>query len=193
MKSNRHTARSIAGVLLIGLTGVVNPSNAHIVLEQKTAAAGSYYRAAFRVGHGCDGSATRAVTVRLASGIRNAKPAPKAGWLIERTIEKLATPMTLHGKTITENVTEITWRGGLLADEHFDEFVMQMQLPETPGPVWFKVLQQCEKGQTDWAELPAQGTSTQGMKHPAALLNVIAPADADSVPKAEKADSAHKH
>ena len=39
--------------------------------------------------------------------------------------------------------------------------------------MWFKVLQTCEKGSIDWAEVPASGTSTKGLKTPAALLEII--------------------
>ena len=41
------------------------------------------------------------------------------------------------------------------------------------GPMWFKVLQTCEKGSIDWAEVPVSGTSTKGLKAPAALLEII--------------------
>jgi uncharacterized protein YcnI len=39
--------------------------------------------------------------------------------------------------------------------------------------LWFRVLQTCASGQLDWADVPAQGTSTRGMKTPAALLEVL--------------------
>ncbi|MGL4233049.1 MAG: YcnI family protein [Casimicrobium sp.] len=175
-------------VALVNASIVISFAQAHVVLEQKTAPATSYYRAIFRVGHGCDGSPTTAITVRIPQGVKNAKPAPKPGWSIERKVEKLATPYISHGKTIAEGVTEITWRGGPLADEHYDEFLMQIQLPDAEGPLWFKVLQQCEKGQTDWAEIPAQGTTTRSLKAPAALLEVVAPVNAPS-----KSAEPHKH
>lgn len=151
-------------------------AHAHIVLAQPEAPAGSSYRATFKVGHGCDGSPITAITVRLPAGARGAKPMPKAGWLIERRIDKLAEPYTSHGKTITDDVSEVTWRGGLLPEGFYDEFVLQVQLPATPGPLWFKVKQVCEQGEIDWAEIPAEGTSgntsTRGLKAPAALLQV---------------------
>jgi periplasmic copper chaperone A len=187
MKSNPFKKHVVSIACITATISATNTANAHIVLDQKTATAGSYHRAAFRVGHGCDGSATNAVTVRLPAGVKGAKPAPKAGWMIERKIEKLTVPYDSHGKTVTEAVTAITWRGGPLADEHFDEFVMQMQLPETTGPIWFKVLQQCEKGQTDWAETPTQGTATKGLKAPATLLELLAPTDT------AKTSETHKH
>jgi periplasmic copper chaperone A len=186
MKSTFYARHVFAVTSLFVLASSINAACAHVVLDQKSAPAGSYLRTAFRVGHGCDGSATRALSVLISADIKNAKPAPKAGWTIERKMEKLAVPYVSHGKTVTERVAEITWRGGPLADEHFDEFVVQLQLPETAGPIWFKVLQQCEKGQIEWAEVPAQGLSTKGLKAPAALLEVIAPGT-------EKAVDAHKH
>lgn len=150
----------------------------HIVLAQPEAPAGSYYRATFKAGHGCDGSPINTITVRLPAGARGAKPMPKAGWTIERRLNKLPVPYTSHGKTITDDVSEITWRGGPLPEGFYDEFVLQVQLPETPGPLWFKVKQVCEQGEVDWAEIPAEGTSTRGLKAPAALL-LVQPAGHD--------------
>jgi uncharacterized protein YcnI len=37
----------------------------------------------------------------------------------------------------------------------------------------FKVLQTCEKGSIDWAEMPAAGTSAHSLKSPAAMLEII--------------------
>jgi periplasmic copper chaperone A len=171
-------------------------AHAHVVLDKKTAPAGSYFVGAFRIGHGCDGSATVAITVNLPDGMRGAKPMPKAGWTIERKLEKLAKPYDSHGKTVTEDVTAITWRGGPLSDAFFDEFAMQMQLPATPGSLWFKVLQQCEKGEINWATVPESGTSTRGIKTPAALLELLPAAPPMAAPPMtapKAAPDEHKH
>jgi uncharacterized protein YcnI len=73
-------------------------------------------------------------------------------------------------------VVQVTWRASSreawLADAHYDEFVLRGRAPQQPGPAWFKVTQLCEKGRWDWAELPASGTSTRGLKAPAVLLDV---------------------
>ena len=188
----KHLIKLLALALLSG-----SVAQAHVVLDQRTAPAGSYYRGAFRVGHGCDGAATVAVTIRIPDGVRGAKPMPKAGWTIERRLEKLAQPYDSHGKTVTEDVVAITWRGGPLPDAHFDEFALQMQLPDKPGPLWFKVLQQCEKGEIDWATVPASGTSTRGIKATAALLEItplpsLAPAASAPAPAPTQAQE-HKH
>jgi uncharacterized protein YcnI len=125
-------------------------AHAHIVLEQKSAPAGSYYKAVFMVGHGCAGSATRGVEVRVPDGVQGAHPQPKAGWQVETVREKLTVPLTSHGKTVNEDVRLIRWAGGTLADAHFDEFVLLAKLPEQAGSLVFPVTQQCDEGKAEW-------------------------------------------
>ena len=149
---------------------------AHITLADQVALAGTGYRATLRVGHGCEGSPTTAVRVSIPAGLRGAKPMPKPGWTLATTTGPLDTPYDDHGKKVTEGVTSITWTataGNALPDDQYDEFVLRGSLPPTAGAMWFKVLQTCQKGSTDWAEVPASGTSTKGMKAPAALLEII--------------------
>lgn len=152
-------------------------SFSHVVLVEPAALALTSYRAALSVGHGCEGSPITALRVTLPAGFRGAKPMPKAGWQLAIKTAKLAKPYVSHGKTVTDDVSEITWTATAkehwLPDAHYDEFVLRGGLPAAAGPMWFKVMQTCEKGSIDWAEVPATGTSTQGLKFPAALLEVI--------------------
>ena len=164
---------SLASVLLLGS----NLATAHVVLAEPAALAGTSYRATFRVGHGCDGSPTTAIKVYLPAGFRGTKPMPRVGWTLSTRIEKLATPYTSHGKTIVEDVTEVAWtasnKDSWLPDAWYDEFVLRGSLPPKAGALWFRVLQTCEKGVLDWAQIPTSGTSTKGLKSPAALLETI--------------------
>ena len=123
-------------------------AHAHITLEQKTATAGSYQKLTFRVGHGCAGSATREITVTLPEGVKGAKPMPKQGWQIKTTPDS------------------VTWSGGPLPDEYYDEFVMQVKLPADTGTRYFKVMQACVKGSAAWDE------TTPGGKNPAPVLEI---------------------
>ena len=152
-------------------------SFAHIVLQDGAAASGASYRAVLRVGHGCDGSATTGITVTLPAGFNGTQPMPKAGWTVTTTTGKLAQPYESHGKTFTEGVLEISWiaKGAVnaLPDAFYDEFVLRGTTPQKPGPLWFKVVQTCEKGSAAWVEVPASGMSTKGLKNPAALLEVL--------------------
>jgi uncharacterized protein YcnI len=141
-------------------------AHAHITLAPASAPAGAYQTLVFKVGHGCDGSATTGITVQLPDGV-TAKPMPKPGWTLDLAEGKLATPLQMHGKTITSAVRAITWRGGPLPDAYYDEFTVQAKLPDAPGRYVFKVGQQCEKGRTDWADVAPES------KTPAPVLEVL--------------------
>ncbi|MFC6283380.1 MULTISPECIES: DUF1775 domain-containing protein [Polaromonas] len=158
------------------VTAAAMPAFSHIVLENRAAAAGSTYKAVFQVGHGCNGSSTTAISVQIPPGFQGAKPYPKAGWTLSTQLDKLAKPYTEHGKQVSEDVTMVTWtaasKDAALKETYFDEFMLRGKLPDTAGPMWFKVLQTCESGSNNWNEVPASGTSTQGLKSPAALLEV---------------------
>ena len=55
---------------------------------------------------------------------------------------------------------------------HGCDGTLRGQLPDTAQPLWFKVQQLCERGEWNWADVPASGTSTHGLKSPAVLLEV---------------------
>ena len=152
-------------------------TQAHVVLLEPAAAAGSSYRAALRVGHGCGTEATTTLRVLIPEGFNAAQPMPKPGWTLRTQTGPLAQPYTLHGTTFTEGVQSITWTANTAQDAlpsaYYDEFVLRGTTPKRPGPLWFKVLQQCANGSLDWSEIPASGTSTHGIASPAALLEVL--------------------
>ena len=152
-------------------------TQAHVVLLDPAAAAGSSYRAALRVGHGCGAEATTALQVQIPEGFNAAQPMPKPGWTLSTQSGPLAQPYTLHGKTYAEGVKVITWTANgpnnALLSAYYDEFVLRGTTPVKPGSLWFKVVQSCAKGSNDWVEVPAKGTSTKGLKMPAALLEVL--------------------
>lgn len=157
-------------------------AHAHVTLEQPTAAAGAYHKLTFKIGHGCEGSATNVVRVSIPENVSGAKPMPKAGWKIDTSIQPLSVPYKSHGKTITQDVREVSWTGGPLPDAYYDEFSIQVKLPEKAGKVYFKVTQLCEKGRLDWVEIPADGQTAKGLKTPAPVLEVL-----------EKSETGHHH
>ena len=152
-------------------------AQAHVTLQEPAAAAGSSYRAALRVGHGCGSEATTTLRVLIPAGFNAAQPMPKPGWTLSTQTGPLAQPYTLHGKTFTDGVQAITWTANspqdALPSAYYDEFVLRGTTPKQPGPLWFKVLQQCANGRLDWSDIPANGTSTHGLESPAALLEVL--------------------
>jgi periplasmic copper chaperone A len=172
MKPLHTWATGLAAAALAGAAA------AHVTLEQPRVEAGSPYKAVLRVGHGCEGSATRALVVRLPAGFRGAKPMPKPGWTVTIRREPLAQPYESHGQKVVDDVAEIRWeaasREAWLPDAFYDEFVLRGQAPLAAGPAWFRVRQVCEKGEADWAEVPAAGQTMQELKSPAVPLEVVA-------------------
>ena len=170
----RFFLRTVAAASL----ALAGTAHAHITLEQPSAAAATTYKAVFRVGHGCAGSATRALVVHLPGGVSHAQPMPKAGW-------------TLDVQPASGEPTQIAWRGGPLPSAHYDEFVLRAKLPAQPGALWWRVQQLCENGEIDWADVPATGTDARGLKSPAALLQVLPAALPTASPAAAPAAHAH--
>jgi uncharacterized protein YcnI len=157
-------------------------ASAHTVLEYQVATAGQSYKATFKVGHGCGASPTRQIVVEIPSGVQGAKPMPKAGWRLEVTREKLAQPYTSHGRSITEDVTRISWAAktadDMLPNGHYDEFVLVGTLPDQAGVMYWPVQQICEQGRQDWTEVPKPGQKLSDLKSPAAVLEVMPSAGA---------------
>ena len=153
------------------------PSAAHVALEYQVANASSYYKATFKVGHGCGTSAIKQIVVTIPSGVQGAKPMPKAGWTLDITREKLAVPITDYGRPVTEDVSRITWTAKTPADylqnAWFDEFVLQAKLPVKAGTMYWPVSQICEEGRVDWSQTPSAGQKLSDLKSPAAMLEIM--------------------
>ncbi len=148
--------RNSAVFLLAGLWAAT-PASAHVTLADPSAPAGSIQAERFRIGHGCSGSPTTALRIEFPAGITGAKPQPKPGWTVD--IEHAG-----------ERVSAVTWKGGALASDMFDEFVILMKLPATPGVILFPATQTCETSEEHWIA-PPEGHP----KNPAPVLTVTAP------------------
>ena len=164
----------IAGLAIVACGFGLGPVAAHVTVQPNEATAGAYFQTAFSVSHGCDGSPTVLVRVKVPDGVLSVKPQMKAGWTVEikkRPIEG-ALP-SLHGKAISETVDEVSWRGGSLPDDLYDTFGLLMKLPDAPGKtLYFPVVQECEKGVHRWIEIPAAGQSREDLREPAPLVRL---------------------
>lgn len=153
--------KNIAACLLLAGTG---GALAHVTLPSGGAAAGSDYEAAFRIGHVCkDAKATIGVVVRLPKGFTFTDAQARKGWRLD--VQKAGDG-------------EVRWTAespasALPASEQA-EFIMRGKLTATPGPLYFKVLQTCDTGSADWAQVPT-GAAGEKPTFPAARLDVLAP------------------
>jgi uncharacterized protein YcnI len=150
------------------------PVYAHVTLDPPQAAADSYFKLNVRVPHGCEGTATLRLRVRIPEGVTGVKPQPKPGWQLETVKTKLSPPIKdSHGREITEVVSEIMWSGGKLLDEHYEEFGIHMKLPDKPNTIlYFPAVQECEKGVHRWIEIPEVGKNWGDYKSPAPMLKL---------------------
>ena len=174
---SRTMRTALAFLAAAALLAAAGAARAHVVLEYQVAPADASYKATFKVGHGCGASPTRQVSVAIPAGMRSAKPMPKPGWTVEIQRDKLAQPVTDHGRTITEDVVRVTWTARSAADvlppDQYDEFVLVARTPAQAGPVYWPVSQVCESGRLDWVEVPKPGQKLSDLKSPAALLDVL--------------------
>lgn len=149
---------------------------AHVTLETGEAAVGSTYKAVLRVPHGCEGKATTAIRVKIPEGLIAVKPMPKAGWKLETIKGKYAKSYELWGERVAEGVTEVSWSGGDLPDEFYDEFVFRGTLAgDLPAgeKLFFPVVQECGEAADRWIEIPAAGEDEDALELPAPNLRLL--------------------
>ena len=155
-----------AGVILAAMAA---PAFAHVTLEVGQAAIGGGYKAVLRVPHGCKGSATTAITLKVPEGYLSAKPQPKAGWTLNIKTGDYAKSYTLYGSPVRSGAVEINWSRGNLPDNEYDEFVVNGTLASDLKPgdkLFFPVVQTCAVGEEDWIDTfgSEAGTPAPGLQ-----------------------------
>jgi copper(I)-binding protein len=147
-------------------------AQAHISFENATAKIGGAWKAIVRVPHGCDGAATQSISITLPDGVFNAKPQPKAGLHLTTQLAPYDKVYWDHGEKITAGAKTLTWSGGSIGDDQYDEFVFVASISPDLQPnqkLVFPTVQSCTKGQINWSALPDEKSAT-----PAPTLTLIA-------------------
>lgn len=165
----------------IVLAGLVLPQAvfAHVTFENSTPAPGSY-KAVLKVPHGCDGQPTTAIRVEIPEGLYSVKPMPKAGWTLSTEKGDYAGTYKNHGEDVKSGVKTITWSGGNLPDDYYDEFVFSGSIDASLAgqAVPVRITQTCAKGETVWGDVAAPGQNPHSLKSPAPVLKIAAAGDA---------------
>lgn len=178
---SKRLATSALTALLFTLTGAAI-ANAHVSLEVPEAKTGAGYKAVLKVPHGCEGSATVEVKVDIPEGVIAVKPMLKPGWTIEMSKGPYAREYAFyHGMKFSKGVRQITWRGGPLPDEYYDEFVLSSFIAGELQPgtkLAFPVSQVCEKGELHWNQVAKEGEDPHALDFPAPQLMLVAGKDA---------------
>lgn len=168
-----------AGILAVGVSA---GASAHITFETNQAPPDSIYKAVLRVPHGCEGSPTVAVRVKIPEGVIAVKPMPKPGWKLATTTAKYTKAYDYYGTPLTEGVGEIAWTDGDLPDAWYDEFVFRAALTDFPvgSTIYFPVVQECADGKVErWIDIPAAGQDDDELETPAPGLTISEKVKAD--------------
>jgi uncharacterized protein YcnI len=165
------------GAVVVGSALLIAPHMlaAHVTLESKEAPPNTSYKAVLRVGHGCEGKPTTAIRVQIPEGVIAAKPMPKPGWRLATLKAKYERPYDYFGSELTEGVKEITWSGGELPDDFYDEFVFVGRLTDfVSGTILsFPTVQECAGAVHRWIEIPAAGQDPDELEEPAPQLTIV--------------------
>jgi uncharacterized protein YcnI len=181
----KNRTRAILSAALFCLA-ISSPSRAHVLLDTPEATQGAFYKAVFRVPHGCHGAATTALKVEIPEGLIDAKPMPKPGWTITTTKGAYKKTYALHHNSVSQGVTSVTWSGGNLPDDEYDEFVIALHVTDGLAPgstVYFPAFQTCGSETIAFTDIPQAGHAGEA-KMPAPGLHILAaakPADTGSM------------
>ncbi|MFE3825214.1 YcnI family protein [Streptomyces sp. NPDC059092] len=169
----------VGGVAASALFLLAGPASAHVgVQPQGEAAKGGYAVINFKVPNERDDASTTKVEVNFPADhpLASVMPEPVPGWKVAVTKEKLAKPLTMHGNTITEAVSKVTWTsaGGKIGPGEFQQFPLSVgQLPEDTDQLVFKALQTYDdKEVVRWIEEPKEGAEEP--QSPAPVLKLTA-------------------
>lgn len=176
MSVRRTFARSVAlpaAVVGFGLLAA-GPALAHVGISPEEGAAGSYTVATLSVPHGCDGSPTTSITVKIPAQLYAVTPTRNALWDVKKNLVTLDTPINdAHGNEITELVDTVVYTARTpLPDGYRDAFELSFQVPDAVGETLvFPTLQKCAQGETNWNQVVEDGAEEP--EHPAPSFTVL--------------------
>ncbi|MEU3630271.1 YcnI family protein [Streptomyces fradiae] len=168
---------AVSSVLLLS-----SAAYAHVTVQpQGEAAKGGYATVNFKVPNERDGASTVKLEVTLPTDhpLASVMPQPVPGWTVVVEKAKLAKPLDVHGKKITEAPSKITWTasGSKIEPGRFQQFPVSLgRLPEDTDRLVFKALQTYDnKEVVRWIEEPAEGAAEPDS--PAPVLKLAAAAE----------------
>lgn len=167
-RTTRRTA-AVAGWAGAALLLAAAPAAAHVTLTASTTSAGATAEITLEVPHGCAGSATTEIAVRVPDGVGDVEAVDSVRWSADVS---------------AESVVFTTDRP--VPDALRDEVSFSVRLPDDPGAVLvFPVVQRCEEGESAWTEVADDAGSRDDLEQPAPVLVVTgAEREASSVPAA---------
>jgi uncharacterized protein len=180
LKASRlAAAAAVAGSAVLLLC---SPAFAHVSVQPEgTAAKGGYAVVNFRVPNERDNASTTQLEVNFPADapLSSVMPQKVDGWKITVTKSKLAKPLEVHGRQISEAVSKVTWTA---EDKGIEPgFIQQFPvslgaLPENADDMVFKAIQTySNKEVVRWIEVQKEGAEEP--ENPAPVLALSAADD----------------
>jgi uncharacterized protein YcnI len=177
---SRNTLRrvgAVVGAATAVLVATALPASAHVTVNPKEATQGGFAKLSFRVPNERDKATTKVeVVFPEKQPLSSVSTRPVPGWKAEVTKTKLAKPIKVHDREVTEAVSKVTWTAESPATAvqvgQFQEFdVSAGPLPEGSDTMVFKALQTYADGQVvRWIEEPSGSSEPE---HPAPVLKLV--------------------
>ncbi|MFF7726292.1 YcnI family protein [Streptomyces sp. NPDC008001] len=176
-KSARLRRLPVIGTVAAGAVLLLaGPASAHVSVQPGTAEKGGYSTIAFKVPNEKDNASTVKLEVTLdpKHPLASVMPQPVPGWEVKVEKAKLDKPLQMHGKTIDEAVSKITWTGGKIEPGQFQQFPLSVgKLPDDADELVFKALQTySDDDVVRWIDPSKPGGAEA--EHPAPTLKLLA-------------------
>ncbi|MFE0453751.1 YcnI family protein [Streptomyces sp. NPDC058914] len=183
MKVSRlAAAAAVAGSAVLVLS---SPAFAHVTVQPEgTAAKGGYAVVNFRVPNERDNASTTQLEINFPTDtpLSSVLPQQIPGWKIAVTKSKLAKPLEVHGRQVSEAVSKVTWtaedKG--IQPGYMQQFPVSMgALPENADQLVFKAIQTySNKEVVRWIEVQEKGAEEP--ENPAPVLALSDASDGHS-------------
>jgi uncharacterized protein YcnI len=176
--ASSHSRPVVLGILAGTTLALAAPLGAvaHVGVTPTSTAAGSTTQLTFAVGHGCDGSATTALTFTIPEEVVAVTPTVHPNWTAEKVLVDLAQPITdAHGNSLVQRVGQVVYTAATPLEDGFrDTVTLQLTLPAGAegSTLSFPVLQTCEAGETSWDQVAEKGQDAHDLERPAPTIDV---------------------
>ncbi|MFJ9739364.1 YcnI family protein [Streptomyces sp. NPDC101166] len=195
MKASRLAAVAAGSAVVV--LALSSPAFAHVTVQPEgTAAKGGYAVVNFRVPNERDNASTVKLEVNFPTDTPLASVLPQdvPGWKIAVTKSKLAKPLDMHGRQISEVVSKVTWTadGKGIEPGRLQQFPVSMgALPEKADQVVFKAIQTySNKEVVRWIEVQEKGKEEPDTPAPALTLSDAADGHSHGASAGDDADDA---
>jgi periplasmic copper chaperone A len=124
---------AVAALATTAALAIPAAASAHVTVNPREVAAGSFSVMTVRVPNERDNKGTKKLTLTLPDGIFSLSYKKVPGWKIKATKRKLDTPVNLGDFSVDEQFTKVTFtarKRGIIRPGQFEEFPLSVRVPD---------------------------------------------------------------